>query len=64
MGDRNRTYLSQEWTGADGKQIVRRPVRVMRTVGPALFVGSLWVCGGVLSSPGSLSSSHVPVRGI
>jgi len=21
MGDRNRTYLSQEWTGVDGKQI-------------------------------------------
>ena len=64
MGDRNPTYLSQEWTGADGKQIVRRTVRVMRTVGSALFAGSLWVCGGVLPSPGSLLSCQVPVRGI
>ena len=48
MGDHNRTYLSQGWTGADGKQIVRRTARVMRSVGPALFATFL---EGVLLSP-------------
>jgi hypothetical protein len=61
MGGRNPVYLSQGWTGADGKQIVRRTARVMRSVGPALFAGYLWVCGGVLPSSGSLWSCHVPV---
>jgi len=64
MGGRNRVYLSQGWTGADGKQIVRRTARVMRSVGPAFFAASLGGCCEVLPSPGSLWSYHVPVRGI
>ena len=42
----NRVCLSQGWTGADGKQIVRRTARVMHSVGSALFAvflrGLLW----------------------
>lgn len=64
MGGRNQVYLSQGWTGADGKQMVRITAGVMRTVGSALFAGSLWVCGGGLPSPGSLWSCHMPVSGI
>jgi hypothetical protein len=37
MGDRNRTYLSQGWTGVDGKQIVRKN----GSCGVQLWAGSL-----------------------
>jgi hypothetical protein len=64
MGDRNRTYLSQEWTGVDGKQIVRKNGSCGVQWWAGSLAASLGVCGGVLPSPGSLSSCHVPVWGI
>ena len=60
MGDRNRVYLSQGWMGAECKQIVRRTVRVMRSVEPALFAGSLG--GAVESCHRQVHSGHLMCR--
>lgn len=60
MGVRNRVYLSRGWTGADCKQILRRTARVMRSIGPALFLASLG--GAVASDVRQAYSGHVMVR--
>jgi hypothetical protein len=46
MGDRNQTYLSQEWTGADGKQIARKngscDAQCRASTPRGIFVGVRW----------------------
>ena len=60
MGGRNRTYLSQGWTGVDDKQMVRKK----GSSGAQLWVGSLCgiSAGSLWSPPPACSPGHVMSR--
>ena len=64
MGGRNRVYLSQGWTGADGKQIVPRTARVCAVL-DRLSSRHLWgVVVEFCLRQAHSGHVHVPVWGI